>query len=1371
MKERPSKVIQAAVFLLTLAGVFYSISQACVFVGVAKVSPSMTEDTLHGCFEYMRLKTATDQSGTNCHWSVFGYGSDPATVVYHYRDSLSQPWSDSTGFHNKVHDAFVAGSDIFLSHARQLGGTHPEYYQCGRRGPHPFAYWNDTTEYGGYINSTRSYRTYGLKGKPYSFLHNGTVQVQTLMSSLGVGFGALDMFHDRYFSYWNRNGNSGSDRRIDTEHYAMAIMKNLMGQYNYYWDSLGVPANNPRPADSISSMEEWALRKTISGLTYDATLNPSMNGIFTDGATMWAVAKSDGRVPHTVGYRVADGTGYCRVIQSDICTGDGPTGCDGNFIRLNESLNSHAGQILCMPSDPAVTPFGHNMHTSEPSFPKELRVNARGFSTGNQVSPAIALDSARGCFTAVWVSNNAIVGRWYNQMGMAENDEFVIDNVDPLAKKGQPMAAISTDGMEMTVVWLEGDHDPSPLLTTYGFTSVRQRVYLWDNNNHAWAESGTAMTVGGSTCSFVGSADQLRHPSIAYARPGTSDHGYHAVTWEQCCNGNIIRVRSLLSNTFHYASATTVSTNGQEPDIAFMSPDKYVIVFGGPAIHVNAALYYENTGGCTTPTSLGTVNGQHPAVARRNATQFLAAFCDGQVKVYQCTIGAGDAISLDGTITSPNPQTSDNTMRPDIAVPATDGQFYVCFDTTNGSNRNICCMRYNGSAISRQEAVNQFTTGDQQYPVIAIAPSYPSWGQFYHNKASTSGGYRFEVRRMILWQTDGQDGDGWGIAGKFSGINGGIELPWYSPDPWQDGGSLVLTGIIAESATLSEPSYELDGEVVVPAGVTLTISSGVSIQGDYQATLKVAGTLIADGCTFTAIDPGLRWSGIYVTGTATIRNSTIENADIAVQEQDAAGLTVDACTVKKNRIGIYVYEPKNGKPQITNCVIQSNDAEGISLFSTYDATISGCSNISSNGTDGILLNSSYATISRCYFNANNGYGVNCYKSSPTLYCNSFEENKTGEMYLLNNSYPVLWTTNGVNGGSNTFVGTDHTLITMTDSYPVVQDGTNSFTIYGTKGYYMADMSASVPKHMVQNNDWNSNPPPANTFMPSDYAFWVWSPTKANSGCGGLKESSSNAAQALFEQGYTAEMAGNTATATSAYSQAISQYPDSCWAQLAAARMFENQRQVESAFAELRTYYDSLVTLHASDTCLVWTARDLATRTFVEQALYDQAITTYEQIIANPPTTLDSSYATVDLAVTQLRAELDSIRSHLDSAYPEVSAQTVSDRLHAARRTVPQVPAANHKDIAKPPTTFVLEQNYPNPFNATTTLRYAVPKDGLVKLAIYNIMGQVVATLVNGQERAGYHTVTWDGSNVASGVYLYRLEVQGHNLTHKMLLLK
>ncbi len=91
--------------------------------------------------------------------------------------------------------------------------------------------------------------------------------------------------------------------------------------------------------------------------------------------------------------------------------------------------------------------------------------------------------------------------------------------------------------------------------------------------------------------------------------------------------------------------------------------------------------------------------------------------------------------------------------------------------------------------------------------------------------------------------------------------------------------------------------------------------------------------------------------------------------------------------------------------------------------------------------------------------------------------------------------------------------------------------------------------------------------------------------------------------------------------------------------------------------------------------------------------------------------------------------------------------------------------------AELPTAPMLTSNYPNPFTNRTTIEYALPASGPVRLAVYDALGREVATLVNGVRQAGAHVAVFDGSSLPSGVYLYRLEAAGQAETGLMTLRK
>jgi hypothetical protein len=132
------------------------------------------------------------------------------------------------------------------------------------------------------------------------------------------------------------------------------------------------------------------------------------------------------------------------------------------------------------------------------------------------------------------------------------------------------------------------------------------------------------------------------------------------------------------------------------------------------------------------------------------------------------------------------------------------------------------------------------------------------------------------------------------------------------------------------------------------------------------------------------------------------------------------------------------------------------------------------------------------------------------------------------------------------------------------------------------------------------------------------------------------------------------------------------------------------------------------------------------------------------------------------------------KQEIESSYIELTSGALQDGSYGLNRITSPVSIR----VETRPEVYALEDNYPNPFNPETTIKYQLPEAGQVTLEVYNMLGQVVKTLVNNQfQNAGRYTLQWDATNnsgqpLSSGVYFYRILAGGEFQSHKkMLLLK
>ena len=149
---------------------------------------------------------------------------------------------------------------------------------------------------------------------------------------------------------------------------------------------------------------------------------------------------------------------------------------------------------------------------------------------------------------------------------------------------------------------------------------------------------------------------------------------------------------------------------------------------------------------------------------------------------------------------------------------------------------------------------------------------------------------------------------------------------------------------------------------------------------------------------------------------------------------------------------------------------------------------------------------------------------------------------------------------------------------------------------------------------------------------------------------------------------------------------------------------------------------------------------------------------------------------LDLDTTKTYYLTDMLNGEVIQGYPSeleeirVSLDGYHTRLFLLADTIMHVNPISEK-VTTIPEKLNLSQNYPNPFNPITTIEYNLPKEGRVSLKIYDVLGQEVITLVHGKQRSGSHKVNFNGSNFATGIYIYRLIFDGQENIRKMVLIK
>jgi len=416
----------------------------------------------------------------------------------------------------------------------------------------------------------------------------------------------------------------------------------------------------------------------------------------------------------------------------------------------------------------------------------------------------------------------------------------------------------------------------------------------------------------------------------------------------------------------------------------------------------------------------------------------------------------------------------------------------------------------------------------------------------------------------------------------------------------------------------------------------------------------------------------------------------------------------------------------------------------------------------SNATAAIdMYNTGHISISDCEF-SHNKYSIRVYQALLDIERTIIEQSAYG-IAAFNNSEINL----GYATGSNQVIGNE-TGIYSHGSTPYLDEGNNDLHNPDTGAWNI--FAVNTPNGIKAQYNWwgnNGNDPEyiaSKLNNPSEVVFEPFSFISYSGTAKGSKTSSD------FVMAELLRCDENWAQAIPYYHSVIEDSLNGTEKYLSVNGLFKCHQKLNS----MSTHKDWLLTELNDSVDTNYTKYLLSNLALANRVLgfHQDALDYYESILDNNPSYVDSCYAVIDIGFTWLESA-----KRMHGKYPMLWPNTIRDHLVATDKLLTSILTDNpiHGSDLVPMIPQIIN-NYPNPFNPSTTIVLSIPQNGRANLSIYNIRGQRVKTLLNGDLEKGQHRVVWNGRDennrsVASGIYFIRLEAAGKTSIRKAMLLK
>ncbi|MCH8303646.1 MAG: right-handed parallel beta-helix repeat-containing protein [Candidatus Marinimicrobia bacterium] len=623
---------------------------------------------------------------------------------------------------------------------------------------------------------------------------------------------------------------------------------------------------------------------------------------------------------------------------------------------------------------------------------------------------------------------------------------------------------------------------------------------------------------------------------------------------------------------------------------------------------------------------------------------------------------------------------------------------------------------------------------------------------------------------------------------------------------WIEPGSFFVGTAVGQAITLSNGGFLVfEGDVELPQDALITVETdgilyiepGAVLKMGNNAKILVKGRLDAQG---TAADPitfksinispsAGDWAGIDIdlrggpAPPSLIKYVHIQDANIGVLGRYANNTVVENSTFQNCKIGPYAWYTVLGssdRMQILNNTITDNTRHGIYNYYSHPIisgnTITDVSDPNSNYGFGIYLRSSSAivgnnTITGSKRDGIQGYGSGAakiyYSSSlnPLGGGNSITNNTGNGVYVTASSVPILGWSSGTPGNN----------IIVNNSGKELYNNTPSVVNATCNDWGGSEPLSSELFGLVYYDPWiGSNGVcdqyaalPGNSLSEWLYAMLNVIPSYLYAQGNGISDRNRQATGEFIS--------GNYEEAARLFKEIIRDFPNADGVQYALTLAYESHKELGKR-GELRTYLTGLSNQQAN-TKVKRSAKLLIMHDMEGAGEFTEALEAGDKLLSENPS---------DEEVNEVLFRQGMIHAWLDES--KLASQKFNEIIRRFPGTDEALFAAEQNEYfgdasfgkkafgsdlenSSIPKEYSLSNNYPNPFNPVTKIEFTIPETGLTTLIIYDITGREVTRLIDGNMSAGYHSVNWNASNVASGIYFYRLTSGDFVSTKKMVLLK